>query len=135
MAKGDAEQVLLAKSIAHHAVASHAKREADRDILVDGQKYAVNLRVKGTVNLEKVSYLIRGDLSVGTTNPTGSTQRPDALQLLCEAVELLPKTRRKLYFQRVPIDVSEETKRSVLALVAEHSTKHPKRGAVKFIAS
>ena len=130
------ESELMAKSVANHAIASFGKREANRSLLSDGSNHVVDLRVKGNVGAVKVSFPIRGTLTVGIENPTGSTSRPNVKMLLGLALDLMPKTKRKLFFSMAnrECDVEEGTSSAVEALLIELSEKRPSAGPVRFIA-
>ena len=141
------EQQTLANAVAHHALASFCKRSAkkSRDVLLDGSNHKVDLVARGIVNDERVNITVRGALSVGLENPRGYTQQPDLKVVLAYALELMPKTKRKTFFERLAQsgdsakkpkdlpDVSPETEASVSALIADLQTKSPVRGSVKLI--
>lgn len=125
---------IVARSVAMYSLKSFGDRNSDRDVLTEGASHDVKLRASGSVDGQRVSLPIKGSLSVGLGNPSGYTSRPDLLRLLAHAVELMPKTKRNLFFQTVrEPDVSDETQKLVKALIQSLSIKKHSSGSVRFI--
>ena len=127
----------LALAVALNAVAAFTKREASRDVLTEGNSYDCDLRITGTSCGEKVSIPIRGDLAVGTTNPTGTTSGPPMNALLASAIEQMPKTRLERWLEKVKRDpdVLPESVQLAKSLVGRLSKKSSRAGGVKFCES
>lgn len=125
----------LAKAVAFNALQAYAKRNSNRGILDEGSSHDVKLVVTGKVDRISVSEIIMGKLTVGTTNSTGSTSKPDQAKLLAVIIDQLPKTRLEKLLKAfdaglgTPTDESLKTAELILAKLSE---KRPRKGSVKF---
>jgi hypothetical protein len=129
-----------AEAIARMALKSFATRRADRGSVEDGKSYpGVALKVSGSVGKKQVSFNIIGKLSVGESNPSGSTKRPTAELVLASLItHYLPKTR----LQKLLDDVSKNRQlelpdtaavESAKAIVQALSKTSARAGSVSFI--
>ena len=128
-------KVELATAVALNALQSWAKRNGNRNILDEGKSHDVKLEIVGIVDRVTVSQSVSGKLTVGVTNPTGSTIKPDQKTLLAALIEELPKTRleklMKEFDKGIPEPSSESVKSAELIL-SKLSKKAARAGSVKF---
>jgi len=128
---------LIANNLACHALEKFAARKSNRDTVIEGQEYPIKLKVSGTAGKgnSKVSFELNGKLTVGFSNPTGTTSKPKMDFLVAHLLALLPKTRRDKFLQALDSlgDATAENLVMAKGVIDRLSKQTARSGSIRFI--
>ena len=133
--KAKQNSVTVCEAIALAALTAWAKRDSKRKAIREGRTHQVAFQVMGTVDGKTVKFQVAGELSIGKTNPTGSTSKPDLVEMVANVLGAVPKARRAdliIDLAKRSLEPSDEDLQMVESLVIKLSKKGPRAGAIEF---
>lgn len=103
----------------------------------EGKSFPVELVIRGMIAGRDVKIPVGGTLAIGITSPEGTTKKPDLVELLAQAIDLIPKSKRETFLaQKKLVDnATNDAKLGAATLIERLSVKAPRAGAVSFRAN
>jgi len=131
------------RSATYHALKAHAAKEADRDLLEDGQAYDLEIEITSRCSGAAIQEELAGVLTVGHETQVAGSTGANVAHLVAHLLDQLPKAKRLQMLDALPEkfeksgklpDVDPTDLKAVERMLKRmrHRTTQTKRGAVSY---